>query len=199
MGAGIVRVVSDASFERSVLGADRLVLVAFGASWCGPCRLLAPGLRLLAINEKERLLVAKLDVDDSPATADRYGDSETNGDALAAADATAVTDAAAGDAGAGSDADTTAADQRAAVRKTAIVSFKPANVRLWVVSGHCRYRPDSAASASRLSDWSVCHSSSGKPSAPNPMADVKPELSSAHPSVRPLKLTKLGSTAARWP
>lgn len=73
MGAGIVRVVSDASFERTVLGADRLMLVAFGASWCGPCRLLAPGLRLLAINEKERLLVAKLNVDDSPATADRYG------------------------------------------------------------------------------------------------------------------------------
>ena len=73
MGAGIVRVVSDASFERSVLGADKLVLVAFGAPWCGPCRLLAPGLRVLAINERDRLLVAKLDVDDNPATADRYG------------------------------------------------------------------------------------------------------------------------------
>ena len=51
----------------------RLILVAFGASWCGPCRLLAPALRALAATEKDRLIVAKLDVDANPATADRYG------------------------------------------------------------------------------------------------------------------------------
>lgn len=73
MGAGIVRIVTDASFERDVLAAERPVLVAFGAAWCGPCRLLSPGLRALAANERDRLRVAKLDVDDSPATADRYG------------------------------------------------------------------------------------------------------------------------------
>jgi thioredoxin 1 len=69
MGAGIVRIVTDASFERDVLGPDRLILVAFGASWCGPCRLMAPGLRALAATRKDRLTVAKLDVDASPETA----------------------------------------------------------------------------------------------------------------------------------
>lgn len=73
MGAGIVRIVTDASFERDVLGADRPVLLAFGASWCGPCRLLSPALRALASTHRDRLRVAKLDVDDNPATADRYG------------------------------------------------------------------------------------------------------------------------------
>ncbi len=73
MGAGIVRIVTDASFERDVIGASRPILVAFGASWCGPCRLLGPGLRALAATWKDRLVVAKLDVDDSPATPDRYG------------------------------------------------------------------------------------------------------------------------------
>ena len=73
MGAGIVRIVTDASFEQDVLRSGRLILVVFGASWCGPCRLLAPALRALAATEKDRLIVAKLDVDASPATADRYG------------------------------------------------------------------------------------------------------------------------------
>jgi len=72
MGAGIVRIVSDASFERDVLGSGRLTLVAFGTPWCGPCRLLAPGLRALATIQRDRLTVAKLDVDANPATADRY-------------------------------------------------------------------------------------------------------------------------------
>lgn len=73
MGAGIVRIVTDASFERDVLGASRFVLVAFGAPWCGPCQLLSPALRALAATHRDRLVVAKLNVDDSPATADRYG------------------------------------------------------------------------------------------------------------------------------
>jgi thioredoxin 1 len=73
MGAGIVRIVTDRTFEHNVLRSGRLILVVFGASWCGPCRLMAPALRALAVAEKDRLIVAKLDVDDSPATADRYG------------------------------------------------------------------------------------------------------------------------------
>ena len=72
MSAGIVRIVTDASFERAVLGAERLTLVAFGAPWCGPCRLLSPGLRALAATHSDRLVVAKLDVDANPQTADRY-------------------------------------------------------------------------------------------------------------------------------
>ncbi|MEA3030371.1 MAG: thioredoxin 1 [Sphingomonadales bacterium] len=73
MGAGFVRISTDASFERDVLRSGRLVLVAFGASWCGPCRLLAPGLRALASTQKDRLMVTKLDPEANPATADLYG------------------------------------------------------------------------------------------------------------------------------
>jgi thioredoxin 1 len=73
MGAGIVRIVTDASFEKDVLQPGRTVLVAFGASWCGPCHLMSSGLRALASQQRDRLRVAKLDVDDNPATADRYG------------------------------------------------------------------------------------------------------------------------------
>lgn len=73
MGAGIVRIVTDASFEKDVLTAGRTVLVAFGASWCGPCHLMASGLRALASQQRDRLRVAKLDVEDNPATAARYG------------------------------------------------------------------------------------------------------------------------------
>jgi thioredoxin 1 len=73
MGAGIVRIVTDASFEKDVVGSGRLILVAFGASWCGPCHLMSSGLRALAAMRRDRLVVAKLDVDDNPATADRYG------------------------------------------------------------------------------------------------------------------------------
>jgi len=72
VGAGIVRLVSDASFERDVLASGRLMLVSFGASWCGPCRLMSPALRALASIEKDRLTIAKLDVDASPATTKRY-------------------------------------------------------------------------------------------------------------------------------
>ena len=73
MGAGFVRISTDSSFDSDVLGSDRLVLVAFGASWCGPCRLLAPGLRALASMEKDRLMVTKVDVDINPVTTDRFG------------------------------------------------------------------------------------------------------------------------------
>ncbi|HTU12559.1 MAG TPA: thioredoxin domain-containing protein [Allosphingosinicella sp.] len=73
MGAGIVRIVTDASFERDVLDSGRTILVAFGAVWCGPCQLMKPALRALAATHRDRLVVAKLDVEDSPATADRYG------------------------------------------------------------------------------------------------------------------------------
>jgi thioredoxin 1 len=73
MGAGIVRIVTDASFERDVLGGGAPILLAFGASWCRPCHLMSSGLRALAAMQRDRLMVAKLDVDDSPATAELYG------------------------------------------------------------------------------------------------------------------------------
>ena len=65
--------VTDADFERVVLGAQVPVLVDFWATWCMPCRMVAPTVEKLAQEFAGRALVAKLDVDDNPQTAQRYG------------------------------------------------------------------------------------------------------------------------------
>ncbi|MFC9673789.1 thioredoxin [Streptomyces sp. NPDC056949] len=68
-----LRDVTDADFDTEVLGAGRPVLVEFTAEWCGPCRQLAPVLRSIADEERERLDVVVIDVDRNPETAVRYG------------------------------------------------------------------------------------------------------------------------------
>ena len=64
--------VDDGSFETEVLQADTPVLVDFWAEWCGPCRMVAPVVELLASEYQGRLKVTKLNVDDSPQTAGAY-------------------------------------------------------------------------------------------------------------------------------
>ena len=68
-----VKEVSDSSFEREVLGAARPVLVDFWAEWCAPCRMLAPTVAAVAEQYGENASVVKLNVDDNPSTAQRYG------------------------------------------------------------------------------------------------------------------------------
>jgi thioredoxin 1 len=65
--------VTDATFAEEVLQADVPVLVDFTASWCPPCRMIAPVLEAVAEEQAGRLKVVQLDVDADPATAAAYG------------------------------------------------------------------------------------------------------------------------------
>ncbi|HEY0003636.1 MAG TPA: thioredoxin [Pyrinomonadaceae bacterium] len=68
-----VREVNDTTFEQEVLQSDQPVLVDFWAAWCAPCRMIAPLVEAVADEYKESVKVFKLNVDDNPATSQRYG------------------------------------------------------------------------------------------------------------------------------
>jgi thioredoxin 1 len=68
-----VATVTDNSFETEVLGSSKPMLVDFWAEWCAPCRMLAPTIDAIAEQFSETAGVVKLNVDDSTATAQRYG------------------------------------------------------------------------------------------------------------------------------
>ncbi len=64
---------TDANFASEVLESDQPVLVDFWATWCGPCRIIAPIIIELADEFEGKAKVAKLDVDHNPQTAMQYG------------------------------------------------------------------------------------------------------------------------------
>jgi thioredoxin 1 len=63
---------SDATFDETVSGSDTPVLVDFWAEWCGPCKMIAPTLAEIASEQRGKLTIGKLNVDDNPDTARRF-------------------------------------------------------------------------------------------------------------------------------
>jgi thioredoxin 1 len=64
--------VTEQTFEQEVLSSEQPVLVDFWAEWCGPCHAIAPVLDQIAA-ERDELKVVKLNIDEQPAVAQRYG------------------------------------------------------------------------------------------------------------------------------
>src|SRR6187549_627332 len=65
--------VSDTTFESEVLKATGPVVVDFWAEWCGPCRMIAPALEEISGSLGDKVKIVKLNVDENPQTAAKYG------------------------------------------------------------------------------------------------------------------------------
>ena len=67
------KTLTDANFQAEVLQSNQPVLVDFWAEWCGPCRMLGPVIEKIAGANVGRIVVGKMNVDENPATPQKYG------------------------------------------------------------------------------------------------------------------------------
>jgi thioredoxin 1 len=70
---GATKVVTEATFDQEVLKSDKPVVVDYWAEWCGPCRMVAPVLEEIASENAEKIQVVKLNIDENPSIAQKYG------------------------------------------------------------------------------------------------------------------------------
>ena len=73
MSSELIVNTTDADFESDVLKSDVAVLVDYWAPWCGPCKMVAPILEEVAGEYQGRVKIVKVNVDDNPATAQKFG------------------------------------------------------------------------------------------------------------------------------
>ena len=73
MASDLIKHISDASFESDVLKADKPVLVDYWAEWCGPCKMIAPILDEVSETYKDKLQIAKMNVDENRDVPAKFG------------------------------------------------------------------------------------------------------------------------------
>ena len=73
MSSELIKHTTDATFEADVLKSEALVLVDYWAEWCGPCKMIAPFLDEVAAGYKDKLQVAKMNVDENREVPAKYG------------------------------------------------------------------------------------------------------------------------------
>ena len=68
-----VKTLTDATFDAEISGSSTPIIVDFWAPWCGPCRMVSPVLDEIAQEHADKVTVGKLNVDENPATAQKFG------------------------------------------------------------------------------------------------------------------------------
>jgi len=73
MASDLIKSISDSSFEAEVLKSDKPVLVDYWAEWCGPCKMIAPILDEVSTAYQDKLVVAKMNVDENRDIPAKFG------------------------------------------------------------------------------------------------------------------------------